>query len=106
MSTPFERRRAPRCVFGGVAEVSSPALCKHLVAVTGELSRLGCFVRTTTPFDSGEAVTVRITYDGREIAVSGHVAYALPTKGMGIAFGEVAASDQAVLEDWLAQAMV
>jgi Tfp pilus assembly protein PilZ len=102
----FERRRAPRYAFGGVAEVTAPGSRKHLVAVTGELSRLGCFVKTTTPFPIGETVNVRINYDSREIAVPGEVAYVLPTKGMGIAFGAVAATDQAVLEDWLAQTTV
>jgi hypothetical protein len=106
MPTPFERRRAPRYAFGGVAEVTALRSGQHLVAVTGELARLGCFVKTTTPFPVGEAVNVRITYDDREVMVPGEVVYARPPQGMGIAFGTVAAGDAAVLEEWLAQTMV
>jgi hypothetical protein len=97
-------RRTPRYPFGGVAEVTSPASGRHLVALTRELGRLGCFVKTTTPFPSGEEVRLTITHDGREFAVSGQVVYALPTEGMGIAFSAIPAGDcKAVLEDWLAQ---
>jgi hypothetical protein len=106
MPTPFERRRAPRYAFGGVAEVTALRSGQHLVAVTGELARLGCFVKTTTPFPVGEAVNVRITYDDREFMVSGAVVYVLSSEGMGIAFGAITDSDAAVLEDWLAQTMV
>ena len=103
MPMQLERRRPPRYAFGGVAEVTAAASRKHLVALTGELSRLGCFVKTTMPFPPGETVGIRITYNGGEIAVAGEVAYALPNEGMGIAFGAVSDSDRAVLEDWLAQ---
>ena len=35
---------AVRYAFGGVAEVTAAKLGKYLIAVTGEISRLGCFV--------------------------------------------------------------
>ena len=102
----FERRRETRRPFGGVAEVTAPASGKHLIALTRDLGRFGCFVKTTTPFPSGEKVSLRITYDGREFSVLGQVAYVLTTQGMGIAFDAIPASDQAVLEAWLAQSPV
>src|ERR1022692_2435666 len=100
-------RRTPRYPFGGVAEVTAPTSGKYLIALTRELGRFGCFVKTTTPFPSGEEVSLRITHDGREVAVSGEVVYDLPTEGMGIAFSAIPASVyEAVLEDWLAQSKV
>ena len=98
------RRRTPRYPFGGVAEVTAAGSGRHLIALTGELGRFGCFVKTITPFPSGEEVSLKITHDGREFAASGEVVYALPTEGMGIAFGAIQASAyEAVLESWLAE---
>lgn len=103
MPTQAERRRTHRYPFGGVAEVTAPRTGESLTAPTREISRFGCFVKTTTPFPSGETVNLRITESGREFAVSGEVAYVLPTQGMGIAFGAIPVGDQAVLKDWLAE---
>ncbi len=76
---------------------------KYLVAITAEISRLGCFVKTMTPFTSGEAVTVKITYNGQALSAAGKVVYVLPAKGMGINFSAIAADDQLVLDDWIAE---
>jgi hypothetical protein len=106
LSTPIqrERRRAPRYPFGGVAEVTVPESDRYLVAVTGEISRLGCFVKTTTPFaQKGEAVNLKITFNGEVFAARGSVFYVSPTKGIGIAFCTIQADNQTVLEHWLAQ---
>ena len=98
----LDRRRTPRYPFGGVAEVTAPRSGKYLIALTRELGRFGCFVRTMTPIPAGEEVSLTITHHDREFTVSGEVAYVLPTEGMGIAFGAIPLSDQAVLEKWLA----
>jgi Tfp pilus assembly protein PilZ len=103
MSVQVDRRRAPRYPFGAVAEVTALKSGKYLIALTRELGRLGCFVKTMTPFPEGEEVILTITHHNRGFAVSGEVAYALPAEGMGIAFGSIPASDQSVLEDWLAE---
>ena len=97
----LERRRTPRHPFGGVAEVTALGSGKYFVALTKELGRFGCFVKTTTPCPAGESVTLRITHGGREFVVSGKVVY-VANEGMGIAFGPIPVGDQAVLEDWLA----
>jgi hypothetical protein len=106
LSTPIqrERRRAPRYPFGGVAEVTVPESDRYLVAVTGEISRLGCFVKTTTPFaQKGEAVNLKITFNGEVFAATGSVVYVSPTQGIGIAFCTIQADNQTVLDHWLAQ---
>ena len=88
-----------------MAEVTAAKSGKYLVAVTGEISRLGCFVKTATPFPSGESVGLRITHDGKAFAVTGMVVYAASGKGMGIVFGAIPIDDQRVLENWLAESM-
>jgi hypothetical protein len=101
MPNQLERRRARRYLFGGVAEVTASRSGESLTASTREISRYGCFVETKTALHSGETVSLRIVYDGREFVVPGEVAYVLP-HGMGVAFGAIPAGDQAVLENWLA----
>jgi PilZ domain len=81
--------------------VTSPKSGKYVVAVTSEISLLGCFIKTATPFPPGETVNLRITYDGKVFSVQGAVVYVLPTNGMGINFSAVPPSDQAILERWL-----
>lgn len=98
-----ERRRTPRHAFGGVAEVTATKSGKYLVAITAEISQLGCFVKTMTPFTSGEPIDITITYSGRAFTAPGIVIYGLPAKGMGINFGAISNNDQRVLEDWLAE---
>ncbi len=95
-----ERRRAPRHAFRARAEVTA---AESLVAAISNLSQFGCFVKTTTPFPVGKSVSLKITYDGRELTVPGEVAYVQPTKGMGIAFGAILGIDQAILDQWLAE---
>jgi hypothetical protein len=82
--------------------VTAAKSSKYLIAVTGEISLHGCFVKTTTPFACEEAVRIRITSSGRAFVVTGTVVYALSAKGMGIRFGPISAEDQRVLDDWLA----
>ena len=100
-SKPFERRRAIRYFFGGVAEVTDVESGKHLVSETTELGRFGCFVKTIAPFSPGATVSLKITHQDTFFAAPGMVAYVLADKGMGIAFGSVSPKDAAVLEGWL-----
>ena len=106
MSVDTERRRTPRYPFGAVAEVTASKSGKYLIALTGQLGRLGCFVKTATSFPAGEKVVLTTTHDAREFTVSGEVVYARPAEGMGIAFDAIAIDGQTVLEGWLAQSAV
>lgn len=102
----MQRRRTPRYPFvGGVAELTDTS-GQYLVAGTAQLSRFGCFVRTKTPFPAGAPISLRITYERREFAADGEVVYALPDKGMGLAFRAIPSGNEKVLEDWLAQCAV
>jgi PilZ domain len=102
----MQRRRTPRYPFvGGVAELTDTS-GKYLVAGTAQLSRFGCFVRTRTPFPAGVPISLRITYDGREFSAASEVVYALPDKGMGLAFKTIPSGHEEVLENWLMQCAI
>ena len=96
-----ERRRAPRHLLGGTAEVTDVESEKEIVTVARNLSLFGCFVATATPFATGTKVRLRITHRGATFAAFGWVAYADAAEGMGIAFGEIEARDRAILDTWL-----
>jgi hypothetical protein len=70
---------------------------KYLVAITGEISLLGCFVKTATPFPSIEPVNLKIASAGEVFNVQGAVVYVLPAKGMGIKFSAISPGNQAIL---------
>lgn len=76
---------------------------KQIVTVARNLSLSGCFVATATPFITGTKVRLRITHRGATFAALGRVAYASASEGMGIAFGEVEATNRAILDTWLGE---
>jgi hypothetical protein len=105
-SSTTNRRRVPRYAFGGVAEISPLHSREYIIASTTELSRLGCFLRTSASVPAGTQVTLKITHDEREFAARGKVAYVLAKRGMGITFELIEPKDEALLEAWLKQATV
>ena len=96
-------RRAPRHLLGGAVEVTDLESEKQIVTLARNLSLFGCFVATATPFVTGTKVRLRITHRGATFAALGWVAYASASEGMGIAFGEIAARDRALLDIWLGE---
>jgi hypothetical protein len=51
-------------------------------------------------------ISLRITYDGKEFAAASEVVYALPDKGMGLAFRTIPSGHEEVLENWLMQCAI
>jgi len=101
---PAERRRVPRVPFTAASVVTEASFSKKIVAQTTQLSRFGCFVRTTKPYPTDTRVHIEMS-DGRiTFTASGVVAY-FSSDGMGIVFSIVDAKAQAVLEQWLARTL-
>jgi hypothetical protein len=100
----IERRQAPRHPFGGVAELSALEPSAYIIAKTTQLSRFGCFVRTSQHLPDGTWITLKITYEGGEFNAAGSVAYSLPETGLGISFVPTAHHDEVLLEEWLRKA--
>ncbi|PYU69562.1 MAG: hypothetical protein DMG49_13060 [Acidobacteria bacterium] len=73
-----------------------------VVAQTTELSRLGCFVQTATPYPKGTRVHIEVAEAGTRFVASGAVAY-VTVEGMGVVFSLVEPDNQAILENWLSR---
>jgi hypothetical protein len=96
-----DRRGTTRYNFGAIVEVVEVESQRNLVSLTRDLSLSGCFVRTTSPFQTGTRVAVTITSSGESFAALGHVTDNVSREGMGFAFSNIDAMDQATLERFL-----
>jgi c-di-GMP-binding flagellar brake protein YcgR len=99
----FERRRTPRYPIIADAEVTEIASETKLRAKTSDLSLGGCFLDMLNPAPEGTEIAVRISYAETTFTARGKVVFVFPNMGMGVMFTSVPASQQAVLEKWLAK---
>ncbi len=97
-----ERRRAPRYPIIADAEVTEIASETKLSAKTSDLSVGGCFLDMLNPSPEGTEIAVRISHADATFSARGRVVFLFPNMGMGVMFTSVPASQQAVLEKWLA----
>jgi hypothetical protein len=98
-----DRRRAPRYPFIADAEVTEIASETKLSAKTSDLSAGGCFLDMLNPSPEGTEIVVRISHADTTFAARGKVVFLFPDMGMGVMFTSVPASQQAILEKWLAE---
>ena len=79
-----EKRQHPRravlieCRIDGT---SGPAATR-----VSDLSTTGCYVESRTPVSPGAHMTVRLTFGGAVITLSGRIAHAQPSIGFGMEF--------------------
>ena len=102
--TQIERRRATRHHFVSAVEVTNVESRKQIVSLTRDLSLCGCFVTVKAPSPKGTRVSLKISNSKANFSAVGNVTHNLSDEGMGIEFVQVEAKDQAVLEEWLAEA--
>lgn len=98
-----ERRTSDRHMFTVSAEVverSSGARCSTR---TTDLGPGGCFIDTANPFSVGSRVQVLLRKGKTEFNTQGVVVYSQHGLGMGIAFNQIDAAQQAALQLWLAE---
>jgi c-di-GMP-binding flagellar brake protein YcgR len=98
-----ERRRAPRYPIIADAEVTEIASETKLSAKTSDLSAGGCFLDMLNPSPEGTEIVVRILHADTTFTARGRVVFLFPNMGMGVMFTNVPASQQAILEKWLAE---
>lgn len=96
--------RGARYPFVAVVEVTEAVSEKQIMAHTRDLSVSGCFAETSKPFPQGTAVGLIIRHGSARISARGRIAYARADEGMGIVFSGIEPSDQALLDQWLAEA--
>ena len=102
--TQIEQRRATRHHFVSAVEVINVESRKQLISLTRDLSLCGCFVTVKAPSPKGTRVSLKISNSKANFSAVGNVTHNLFDEGMGIEFVQVEAEDQAVLEEWLAEA--
>ena len=71
---------------------------------TTNLSKGGCYVRTSQWFPQGTLVFIEIRNHGAYFETDAIVAYALEREGMGLAFLNVPAKQLPILKSWLSGA--
>lgn len=99
---PFQSRprRYPLLVPAELTHLQSTVQMKQLVS---DLSPYGCHVSTQQMWPIGSKVRIRIESDDKAFSAMARIVYDLPMLGMGVAFTEIAAGDQAVLDSWIAE---
>jgi hypothetical protein len=100
------RRRAPRYHLGGVVELTDLQSGRMKVALVRVLSRYGCLVRTEMPIKETARVALKIAHSGSQFSALGRVVNCVgdrSSRGLGIEFTQIDASDQKRLEACLAE---
>ncbi|PYT72858.1 MAG: hypothetical protein DMG39_08380 [Acidobacteria bacterium] len=77
---------------------------REIWGASTNLSRGGCFVRTSESFPQDTLLFIEIRNHGVRFVTDARVAYALEREGMGLSFLNIPGNQLRVLEDWLASA--
>jgi hypothetical protein len=85
------------------AEITEIASEAKLSAKTSDLSVGGCFLDMLNPSPEGTEIEVRISHANSTFTGRGRVVFFFPNMGMGVMFTSVEASQQAILQKWLAE---
>lgn len=96
------QRRTERLALFVAVELFSLQTLERLRAWTGNVSRGGCFVRAEKPFAVWTRVRIQLARGDQFFHAEGTVVHSQAGEGMGIAFEDVPAEQQAVLDSWLA----
>ena len=87
MATEYkERRRHPRFPCDTGVRVHPQTGNAGYWGTVGDISLGGCYVFTFSPLPVGQAVTLEIKINDKEISLAGHTVSSHPGVGMGIAF--------------------
>ena len=96
----IDRRRVPRIPFKATSVVTGQGSAQTVFAQTSELSRFGCFVKTTTPLPEGSRIEIHIADGGDVFMATAKVAY-VTGDGMGVVFSLVEPESYEILAKWL-----
>lgn len=99
-----ERRRTPRYTFIASAELIEEKADVRIATRVSELSLFGCYLDMMNPFPVGTLVLVKISAGDQFFQARAKIVYAQMNMGAGVAFLEVEAQYQPVLERWLDEA--
>jgi len=103
---PAKKRSVRRCSFVASVEVTDVNSGARLSARTSELGMGGCYVDALNPFPSGTLIELRMLRDQGVFETKAKVVYSDSKFGMGVAFTDMAPSQKAILETWLAEIVI
>ena len=105
----MEQTRAQQIRLGRVpfaAELRAAELNsgREIWGETTNLSKGGCYVRTSQTFSHGTLLLIEIRCHGVRFVTDARVAYTLELEGMGLSFLNVPANQLSILDAWLSSA--
>jgi hypothetical protein len=89
--------------FAASVKVVDATSGKEIVSTTSNVSRSGCHVRTSTPFEPRTRVKVTISHQGATFQSDGEVVYAIPGVGMGLHFENSKTAEEDAIKKWFAR---
>lgn len=94
-------RKGPRYPFYASAEIVELKTQTRMTTRTSELSRHGCYMDMLNPLPLDTAIRIEISYNQETFGTTARVIYSQQNMGMGVAFDEVDALEEQILEKWL-----
>jgi PilZ domain len=100
-----QQRRPARLPFAAELLATELNSGSEIWGETTNLSKGGCYVRTSQSFPRGTLLLIEIRNHGKRFQTDARVAYALEHEGMGLSFFNIPGNQLPILEDWLSSAM-
>ena len=101
---PAQQTRPMRVPFAAELRATELNSGRETWGETTNLSRGGCFVRTSEPFPQDTLLLIEIWNHRVRFVTDARVAYALEREGMGLSFLNLPTNQLCILEDWLSSA--
>ena len=102
MATPqANNRREPRFDVLADAEAVDTQTGSRVKVRVENISRTGCYLKTSHPFIVWSRLKLEIVHNGRRCVVEGAVVHMQRGHGMGFSFEKLAPQDQSILDAWL-----
>jgi PilZ domain len=95
------RTRPMRVPFAAELRATELDSGREIWGETTNLSKGGCFVRTSQSFPQDTLLLIEINNCGVRFVTDARVAYALDREGMGLSFLNVPGNQLPILEDWV-----
>lgn len=102
MRHPWAPRTRPiRVPFAAELRATELNSGREIWGETTNLSKGGCFVRTSQSFPQDTLLLIEINNCGVRFVTDARVAYTLDREGMGLSFLNVPGNQLPILEDWV-----
>jgi len=100
------RTRPMRVPFSAELRATELNSGREIWGETTNLSKGGCFVRTSQSFLQDTLLRIEINNCGVRFVTDARVAYALEREGMGLSFLNIPSNQLGILEEWLFSSVV